>query len=837
MATYVLGVGLSHDGSACLLRDGRVAVAIEKERVTRRKHDGLNDADAVNYCLEAEGIRARDLSLIVQNANFSMFEQGNAWFEGPRSLPADVPVVTISHHLAHAYSAIGTCPFDRAAVLVVDGCGNAFDETMDREGAQIPERPSAEQQHMYFEKDSYYFFDGESLSPLLKDYSIWGRGLRRYPMHPPTTLHSIGGVYAAASMYSLFGMDDPGKLMGLAPYGRAGVHDFEIFETRDGRIFVRYDWMRRFGSPNRRPEDLARNFQEHADLAYWVQREVERALLYLVRSRYDLAPCENLAYAGGVALNAVANARILAEGPFENLYVQPAAGDNGLAIGCAYYGWMKILGRKRIRHDGTPFLGRRYDARRIEAAIAANESALSIETPTDVVSKTAELLASGAAVAWFQGGSEFGPRALGHRSILADPRPPSMHARINRAVKFREDFRPFAPSVPVEDAPRYFETDRESPYMLRTASVRDEYRDRIPSVVHRDGSCRVQTVSDELDARFHRLHREFERLTGVAVLLNTSFNRRGTPIVETPEEAVEFFLTSGLDVLVLDRFVLTRKSIRTAESAKITDSCPERDGPTPDFIAVYPRALSEALCATIVKRFEESGEARAGRVGSGVDPTLKRSLDISLDGRGWQDLQATLVRAALPCLVSYVRDFPGVVSALSLKLPAAPGRNRILASDEIAVMDDRSLGQLLMRVLRPGAINLQKYQAGHGGYPRWHSETFPLDGSCETLHRLLFFTFYLTDVSEGGETEFLFQRRKVTPVAGTLLIAPAGFTHTHRGNTPLDRDKYIATSWFLFQRAEALYGRPSSQVSSSSAHSPVFNGNCTDGSRLPLPGT
>lgn len=226
-----------------------------------------------------------------------------------------------------------------------------------------------------------------------------------------------------------------------------------------------------------------------------------------------------------------------------------------------------------------------------------------------------------------------------------------------------------------------------------------------------------------------------------------------------------------------------------------------------DFIAVYPDAIPVGVCTAIVSRFEESGNARAGQVGSGVDPMLKRSLDISLDAHEWQDVQVTLVKAALPHLVRYVREYPELVAALSLRRPLESGESRLLDSTDIATMDGKSLGQLLMRVLRPGTINLQKYRAGRDGYPRWHSEIFPLDGSCETLHRLLFFTFYLTDVSEGGETEFFFQQRKIIPKAGTLLIAPAGFTHTHRGNTPLDRDKYIATSWFLFQRAEALYGK------------------------------
>jgi carbamoyltransferase len=236
-------------------------------------------------------------------------------------------------------------------------------------------------------------------------------------MSLPTTQHSIGGLYAAASIYAVHGLEDPGKLMGLAPYGRPGVHDFEIFELCDGRVFVRQDWMRRFENPSRGHDHFRRHFQEYADLAWWVQREVERALLYVVDQRHAIAPAENLAYAGGVALNAVANRRIVRESKFRNVWFEPAAGDNGLAVGAAYYGWLVTLGRERVLHDGSTCLGRAYSSAAIDDAVGD----AAVERPADVVTRTAELLADGEVVAWFQGRSEFGPRALGHRSILADP--------------------------------------------------------------------------------------------------------------------------------------------------------------------------------------------------------------------------------------------------------------------------------------------------------------------------------------------------------------------------------------------------------------------------------
>ena len=386
-------------------------MAIEKERLTRRKHDGGNDDDAIRYCLDAEGVALDDVELVVQNANFSMFERGHDWFRGPRQVARHPRIVTISHHLAHAYSAIGTAPFDEAAVLVVDGCGNACDEALDRTAAcSLAPAHDPALDHLHFEKDSYYHFDGRRLRPIVKDYSPWGYGLRDYPMCPQTTQHSIGGLYRAASCYCLGGIDDSGKLMGLAPYGRPGAFSDPIFALRDGRVFVHYDWMARFDRPRRSAEDLRARFQYYADIARWVQDELERALLYLVDHRHRLYPSKNLAYAGGVALNAVANSRILRESKFENLYVQPAAGDNGVAVGCAYYGWLSVLQRERRRHDGSSAFGRRYTAADVTKALALRAGRIEIVEAPDVVEATASMLASGAIIGWLQGRSEFGPR-------------------------------------------------------------------------------------------------------------------------------------------------------------------------------------------------------------------------------------------------------------------------------------------------------------------------------------------------------------------------------------------------------------------------------------------
>jgi predicted NodU family carbamoyl transferase len=503
------------------------------------------------------------------------------------------------------------------------------------------------------------------------------------------TKHSIGGVYAAASHYCVRGTADLGKLMGLAPYGRDGVFKERIFELREGRLFVNPDWMQGFDRPAQTADDFKRDFQYYADIAYWVQREVERALLNLVQARYEMCPASNLAYAGGVALNAVANARILRESKFRQIYMVPAAGDNGISLGCAFYGWLGILGRERIPHSGSTCLGRGYGSQGVTAALrlveemaaplpesgladpmekfesllwslqkgfdSALASAWSMKLrwevagmatfatevregrlrvsrnsagpvtavirgdaatftrifrgllhparavelgrlqctnldallyfynsidwkavvpeqgaalpkgdfcwrpSSDPAEAAAQLLADDKVIAWFQGGAEFGPRALGRRSILADPRKPGVVDLINVRVKRREEFRPFAPSVLLEDASTYFECDFESPYMILVAQVREPWRQTLRSVVHRDGSARIQTVTPDWNPRYYDLLTACKRLTGLPILLNTSFNRKGMPIVETPAEAINFFREAdGLDALVIEDFVLER---------------------------------------------------------------------------------------------------------------------------------------------------------------------------------------------------------------------------------------------------------------------------------------
>jgi carbamoyltransferase len=556
---YVLGTGLSHDGSACLLKDGRICVAIEKERLTRIKHDGHNDTEAIQYCLEAEGIQLRDLTLIVQSALHTMFAHGNEWFEGTRILDPAVPCRTISHHFAHAYGAAATSPFSECTVLVIDGSGSSMDHCIDLDGATIPVAPPPEMRHGYFEKDSCYRYRHGHLEPVYKDFSPWGFDLQGGPLDSMGTLHSIGGLYWAASIYVFGSMSDPGKLMGLAPYGRPAVHDEPIFDLRHGRVFVRRDWMAGFRSPSRAPADFTARFQYFADFARWVQEETQRAVHYVINARLALVPSENLAYCGGVALNAVANGKLLDSTLVRNVYIQPSAGDNGIAIGCAYYGWLRVLEREPVPHDGSVYWGRTYSAGEVSAAICERATELVVEQPEDHVRATARMIADGTIVGWFQGGAEFGPRALGHRSILALPNRLGVKEHINARIKFREDFRPFAPSVPLDDAARFFDIRCESPYMILTAPAREGWRSRLPGVVHVDGSSRVHTVTRELEPAFYELLKAVGELTSVPVLLNTSLNRRGQPIVETPRQAIEFLLSCELDAMVIGNRILRKR--------------------------------------------------------------------------------------------------------------------------------------------------------------------------------------------------------------------------------------------------------------------------------------
>lgn len=560
---YILGTGLSHNGSAVLLKDGRVCVGIEKERLSRIKHDGGNDTLAIQYCLDAEGIELKDLSLVVQCANFDIPDRNH--FKGKRIFAEakELKIIDISHHLAHAYSAVGTSPFSECAVMVIDGCGSPLDQflKLHPEQKQYIDPEILSEIQMLCEKDSFYHFDGQKLTPLIKDFSRMAEQSGDL-FSLPTTQHSIGGFYAAVSKYVFGDMDDVGKLMGLAPFGKSGTYDFEAFEFKSGNLFVNEDWKNQFTNPSKGYEYFKNNFEYYANVAKWAQEQVEKAVLKCIHNRLEKFPHKNLCYTGGVALNAVANAKLEDSKIAENIYFEPAAGDNGLALGCAFYGWLDYLKMPKMAHDGSTCFGKTYTEDEIDKAFNKDENKKyipkRITDETELIRYCAEKLNEGKTIAWFQSGSEFGPRSLGRRSILSHPGIDNMKDHINLDIKFREDFRPFAPAVLKNKVGDYFQSARNSPYMILVDKTRPEYLQKLKNVTHQDGSARVQTVEESWNPKFHRLITEFYKQSGIAVLLNTSLNKKGMPIVETPEEAIHLFGITALDVLVIENTIIEK---------------------------------------------------------------------------------------------------------------------------------------------------------------------------------------------------------------------------------------------------------------------------------------
>lgn len=561
---YILGTGLSHNGSAVLLKDGKVCVAIEKERITRIKHDGGNDTVAIQYCLDAENITIDDISLVVQCENFSIPSRDR--FKGKRIFAEQTnpEIIDISHHLAHAYSAIGTSPFNECAVMVIDGCGSPLEQYLKlnpEEKHTISEEFLAANE-MLCEKDSFYYYDGQELKTIYKDFSPM-TGSQKDILSLPTTRDSIGGFYAAVSHYVFGNMDDVGKLMGLSPYGKTGAFNTEAFYFENQNLYVSENWKAFLNNPSKGYDHFKAHFSYYADVAKWAQEQVEIAILKCITNRYSLFSHPNLCYSGGVALNAVANAKLQDAKLAQNIYWEPAAADNGLALGCAFYGWLHHLKMPKIPHNDSTCFGKKYTENDIQKAIQekhyTNFKISHFQIEDELLKYCASTINSGKTMAWFHAESEFGPRALGRRSILAHPGIKGLKQHINSNIKFREDFRPFAPAVPEEKVSEYFEKGRKSPYMILVDKTRKKFINILKNTTHEDGSARVQTVSKQWNERFYKLIEYFEKESGIAVLLNTSLNRRGMPMIETPEQAIALFEETSLDILVLENFVLEKK--------------------------------------------------------------------------------------------------------------------------------------------------------------------------------------------------------------------------------------------------------------------------------------
>ncbi len=593
---YILGISaFYHDSAAALLHEGRVVAAAQEERFTRKKHDSSFPGQAVRYCLAEAGIRPDQVDhvafydkpflkferlietyLSFAPQGFTSFRQamplwlGEKFFQRRllsdelKKIDAGVDwrkkLLFSEHHYSHAASAYYPSPFDDAAVLTMDGVGEWTTTSL-----------------------------------------AYGRGSDLHILKEIHFPHSLGLLYSAFTYYTGFKVNSGEyKVMGLAPYGEPKYAqlirdhlidikddgsfrlDMQYFDYCTGLTMTNTRFDALFGGPPRRPED--RLEQRHMDLAASIQAVTEEVVLRLARDIREETGARNLCMAGGVALNCVANGLLAREGVFERIWVQPAAGDAGGSVGAALAAWHHHYGNPRLPLNGRDqiagsYLGPSYAQEDAEHRLRAAGAAFTVLSDDELFTTVAGDLAEGKAVGWFQDRMEFGPRALGNRSILGDPRSPAMQKMLNLKVKYRESFRPFAPAVLREDLSEWFEFSDDSPYMLMVASIRKDRQRRmteaeeqlfgidklnvprsdLPAVTHVDYSARLQTVHADTNPRFHRLISAFKAATGCPVLVNTSFNVRGEPIVCTPEDAFRCFMGSEIELLVVGNCVLRKE--------------------------------------------------------------------------------------------------------------------------------------------------------------------------------------------------------------------------------------------------------------------------------------
>lgn len=568
---YILGIaGQGHDAGTALIKNGKLIAAVEEERFTRIKHMGIDAAGglpykSIDYCLRTGEIKPDQISHVAYFlrpktflSRFLAFRM-KRFFKDPfatlyygfgqvmyyRSATKTINLIKrefsraqyceVYHHLAHAASSFFFSPFEKAALLVIDGFGELTATSMG-------------------------YGEGKRIRLLREDY---------FP-------HSLGLLYSMVTDYLGFDPNsDEYKVMGLAAYGKPSFSKefadiVTLGENGTYRINLEYfnpgfrgpnylgtKFFNTFGPARQKDEPVA---QRHEDIATSLQKRLEETIFHLANHLHKVTGQENLCFAGGVALNCSANGKLKERTPFKRIFIQPAANDPGTSVGAAYYVHHQLLGNERNAPMEHAYYGPEYSDEAIKKALdLAKQTYLYLEEP-ELLRRTARLLADGKIVGWFQGRMEWGPRALGNRSILADPTRSDMKDTINYYVKHREEFRPFAPSVIEERAQEYFEISDPSPFMLFACRVRDEAKGKIPAVTHVDGTARVQTISRDVNPRFYDLLLEFEKLRGTPILLNTSFNVMGEPIVCAPRDALRCFAACGMDAMVIGNFILEKNN-------------------------------------------------------------------------------------------------------------------------------------------------------------------------------------------------------------------------------------------------------------------------------------
>ena len=558
----ILGIScFYHDSAASLVKDGKVVAAAQEERFNRIKNSTEFPINAINYCIQAGDVTFSDIDYVgfyekpylkfsrviishLRSYPFSLknfLETLPHWLQDRLIMPLVLKkelgfqgkVLFIKHHLSHAASTFLVSPFGEAAILTADGVGEWATTT-------------------------YGFGKGNDIK-ILKE------------IHFPD---SLGLLYAAVTTYLGFAANrDEGKVMGLAGYGKPRFLDkikeivivkpdgsFRIdarfFGFNKGSRMYSNKFKKVFGK-ERKPEDKIE--QRHRDIAATLQKFIEGTLITIARNLYNETKMDNLCLAGGVFLNCIANSRILEETPFKEVFIQPAAGDSGGALGVASYIYHSILGNSRSYVMTDAYLGPHFSSKQIKRILLNYGFDFKEFNNSDLVKLVAEKLLQNKIVGWFQGRMEFGPRALGNRSILANPCNPNMKDLVNSKVKKRESFRPYAPAILEERAGEFLKLQNSSPFMLLAHLVREEKKRLIPAVTHIDGTARVQTVSKDTNPKFWQLIKEFENISGIPVILNTSFNLRGEPMVCTPEDAISCFQRSQMDCLVLDNYFVTKK--------------------------------------------------------------------------------------------------------------------------------------------------------------------------------------------------------------------------------------------------------------------------------------